>query len=244
VTERRKKVKMVFCMEKGRIIRMEDAPKTACYFSNCRYWDRCAGPAKVEIAREKKAQRVAVYEQSLEVARMIDVNELYDFCRELDKAIKSSVKEYTPGFQVEALPAEGESFIVYVCDGDQICRIGHTKHPMQYVDNAAKEFNGQKLALGFGKVTDDMVSQVLPTLMIRNRVPAQTAVAPRNPVYITDGQLRRVIREVYGMDGWVLRRVFAQNLGLTEFKSGDTTIYLKAEMDAAIRNTGRKSKRK
>ena len=230
-------MKMVFCMEKGRIIRMEDAPKTVCCFSNCRYWNRCAGPAKAEISREKRAQRIAEYKQSLEMARTIDWNELYDFCRKTDEEIKASIEEYKQGFRVEALPAIGESFIVYVCDGDQICRIGYTKHPMNYVDNAAREFAGQKLAFGFGQVTDDMVFQVLPTLMIRNRIPAQTAVFPGNPVYITDGQLRRAIREVYGMDGWGLRRVFAQNLGITEFKSGDTIIYLKAEMDKAIRDT-------
>ena len=228
---------MVFCKEMGQIMGIEQTPKTECFFKNCRHWNRCAGPVKAEITRREKARRIAVYEKSVEVARAIDWDELYDYCRTIDEEIKASIEEYKQGFQVEALPAIGKSFIVYVCDGDQICRIGCTKHPMNYVENAAREFIGQNLAFGFGTIDDGTLSRVLPTLMIRNQIPAQTAIAPGNPVYITDGQLRRVIREVYGMDGWGLRRVFAQNLGITEFKSGDTIIYLKAEMDKAIRDT-------
>lgn len=229
-------MKTVYCMELEQNVDMEAAPRTRCIFDNCKYWNQCAGPVKEQEAKEKKAKWIAAFENSVNVAKTIDLDDLHKLCRKIDTEIMNAVEEYKPGLLVDALPEEGQSFVVYCFNGENVFKIGYTKHPMNYVETVAREFNGKKLKLGFGTIQDELISQVIPTLMIKNVIPVKNTVGPTNPVYITDGQLRRAAREVYGIGVWGLKKVFANHLEITEIRSGDTMVYLKAEMDFIIRN--------
>lgn len=190
-----------------------------------------------KILDAEKMQKI--WNDSIEIARMIDINAFYSYCATIDKYLILYKQRYDENMSLCPYLPSDKKFIFYLFENDKVVDINVGSNMFSY-------FNSQRLILlkdehsqyyvGYCSVPSYLADAILVKQRLLYNMDVKIALKNDNPVYIKSQYIRGFMCDVYGLDGEVFRQLRKKHLEMTEIANFNNVIYLKQEIDEIIRH--------
>lgn len=193
---------------------------------------------KIESFHKRQLKAAEEYRRlnnSLGVARSINLDRFFTFCDELDRIMIQNRQKYSKEMIICPYLDHEKKFLVYRFENDKAVEITYTRNILKCLGTRFEKLNDQIDAVSYFSVPCCMAEAILVCLYIKHNLDAKYILHHDNPVYIKKSGLKKYVDAVYGLTRFDLEKLLAEHLEITEINNHQTIIYIKQELDEIIR---------
>ena len=242
-------VNEVFCPLTGKKITGED--DIICWYADCRNVDpekesatgdsRYGCPSKLsQIERitnrlMKKSEQRLRYQNGHDASVVYDYTYILDKCAEYHKHMLENKMNYKDMI-IKPYRDTNEKHIILSFEEDKVTKVVKTENIFQALHTLYHVFEDKSLwNVSIERVDTEFADILQVYLCIQYGLNAVPFLKIENPLYIRNKDVYKYADIVYGLTPHQFKKILANNLWITEITNCGNIIYIKQELDKAIR---------
>ena len=192
---------------------------------------------RIELTKKYNKERENTeFNNSIIMARNIDLDHFFYFCNKLDDAMIKNRQEYTMDLKICPFHTPEQRILVYLFEGDEINEISAVDNIFSFL---AKNFDILKNQVPKGYVSlcavpAELAEAISVCLNLKYKKDTKNILKYENPIYIKSRILAKYINAVYGLKWQEFDKIRRKHLEITEIVNFDNILYLKPELDQII----------
>jgi hypothetical protein len=173
---------------------------------------------------------------SLEVARKIELEEFFSFCKDLETFMYQNRQAYNKDFVIIPYRDPEDLFLVFWYEKDTVIDFSVSENIVANVNvHFSKMKENPDFTVSYRIVPGYLAEAIRIYFCIKYGVDTKNILRDDNPVYVKARNLKKYLDSAYGMSLQEFRTIRQNNPGMTEIVDFDSVIMIKQEIDEAIR---------